>query len=155
MALTELQVQSSLITWISNNYVGDVDWGGLDQFDPDGDDLESWIHFHVDKLVTQPYRKNNKKIIDVRIVVQCWSREGEDDFGDNDRYRAVRKASEIATLLTHKEIPIYDYETEAETQTGNCRLFEAKITDETDRSTDENSGYEMFLVLVDGCVQEI
>lgn len=155
MALTELHVESSLITWFSDNYSGNADWGSLDQFDPEADDMESWVHFHIDKCTVKPYRKNNKRIIDIRIVVQCWSRDTEDNFGEKDLYRARRKASEIANLLEHKEIPVYDYADEDEPQVGNCRLYEPRITCETDRTDDENLGYSMYMVILDGCVQEV
>lgn len=154
MALTELQVESSLITWLCDNYAGNIDWGGLDEFDPESDELESWIHFHVDKAVTRPQRKNNKKIIDLRVVVQCWSRDIEDAFGDKDSYRAKRKASEIAELLRHKEIGVYDYEDEDEPEVGRVRLYEPKVTNETERTRDENTGYELYMVVIDGFAQE-
>lgn len=157
MPMTLLHIESSLNQWFSENYAGEADYGGIDQFDPEDDDLTSWTHFNIDKIMERPRRKTDKRIVDIRIVVQIWARDTEDPAtGKKDTYRAVRLASQIEELLRHKEIPVKSYVSNDDpgTTVGNVRLFEPKTTDETDREDDENSGYSMMMTIIDGFAQE-
>ena len=99
----------------------------------------------LEEIREPPTRKQNLRFSNVRLVVQCWSK-------DRAGIKPAKATAEtIAELLRHTTITVTDMDDVATPNLGYIELFEPRIQE----MTNVEIGYQCVVVSVLGVTQEI
>lgn len=143
--LRSKHVKASICYYFSTTYAGDVNWEEPSRFDPDSEDLDSWVCILID---TQDYAPSRATTDEGRIVIDIDIRSRKRD----QAYETENLLDEVREVLSKgSTIPIRDYDDSDEPIVGYVRINEPVIRD----LTQDQDQWRRAAVTIEGRIQEI
>jgi hypothetical protein len=138
-------VKASIFNHVATGYSGDVNWDSPTKFDPDAEDVESWVALFVDVQEIQASRAAADEGR-VTIMLDIFSRKQDKAYETEKLLDDMR-----AVLPKGGVIPVQDFEVSDETLVGYVRLHEPVIRD----MTQDGDQWRRSNVRIEGRLTEI
>lgn len=142
--MTGFDCERAIFKFLDEQYGGSIDSGSPGSFDPESEDVTSWIWWALQEIREPPTRKGNLRFGQVRLLVQCWNK-------DRDGIKPAKQTAEtIAELLRHRVITVTDLDDVDTPTIGYLQLWEPVISD----MSNTTPGYQCAVVTVLGVMEE-